>query len=203
MVRGRRKRASKKLIIEAAADLFSRKGFSGTRIDEIAERAGIGKGTIYDYFKSKEDLFFAVFEWFTGKIGEAATVNISALGGAASERLMALNDSLVGSWGDIRDMFSLFFEFWAASASSNMQDRFKESFRRIYGDFRNIVSSLIVEGIAMGEFSADVDPDSIAAALVGTWDCLFLQAWFDDEFDLVKTARNFLAVVINGMAVRK
>ena len=45
------------LIIHAAAEEFSRVGFEQTRIDMIAERAGIGKGTIYLYFDSKQDLF--------------------------------------------------------------------------------------------------------------------------------------------------
>jgi hypothetical protein len=40
----------------------------------------------------------------------------------------------------------------------------------------------------------------VAAALVGTWDALFLQAWFEDNFDPVKTARDFLEVVIKGLS---
>jgi AcrR family transcriptional regulator len=46
------------VIVRAAVDLFRDKGYDSTNIDDIVERAGIGKGTFYQYFKDKEDLFF-------------------------------------------------------------------------------------------------------------------------------------------------
>jgi len=91
-------------------------------------------------------------------------------------------------------------EFWAASASSHMRVRFKAAFRQVYEEFRGIVTSLIREGIERGEFRPDVKPASIAAALVGTWDALFLQAWFEENFDPVNIARNFLEIVIKGLS---
>jgi len=59
---------------------------------------------------------------------------------------------------------------------------------------------LIRAGIQRGEFRPDVNPESIAAALVGTWDALFLQAWFEKNFDPFTTARNFLEVVLKGLS---
>lgn len=47
----------KELIMEAGLKMFSQKGFHKTKIEEIALEAGIGKGTVYEYFKSKEQLF--------------------------------------------------------------------------------------------------------------------------------------------------
>jgi len=93
-------------------------------------------------------------------------------------------------------------EFWAASSSPQMQDRFKANFRSTYQKFRHIVKSLIQEGIERGEFRPDINPESVAAALVGTWDALFLQAWFEDDFDPVTIARDFLSVLINGLSRR-
>lgn len=48
-------------ILEAAAAVFSEKGFHAATVEEIAARAGIGKSTVYEYFESKEDLFREVF----------------------------------------------------------------------------------------------------------------------------------------------
>ncbi len=196
------KNEKKNQIIEAAAQIFAKNGFSGTIMAEIAHCAGIGKGTIYEYFKSKEELFFTVFEWYMKESGAAATVSIAALGGSASSRLMALSESLMASWLEMMDVYSLVMEFWAASASSSsqMRERFKEAFRRAYQEFRGIVASLIRDGIERGEFQSDVNPESIAAALVGAWDALFLQAWFEENFDPLTTARNFLEVVIKGLS---
>ena len=199
MIQLSRKEEKRALIIEAAAKVFARRGFAGTLMAEIAIEAGIGKGTLYEYFDSKENLFFAVFEWFVQATEAEAKVSISALGGSASERLDALSDSLMSSWAQMEDMYSLVMEFWSASASSQMRERFKQAFKNGYSDFRQIVSTLIRDGIERGEFQPQVDIDSVAAALVGTWDALLLQAWFDDDFNPLTAARGFMTVVINGL----
>ena len=188
-------------IVEAAARVFARNGYSKAVVADIAVEANIGKGTVYAYFKSKEDLFFAVFEWFQKKSETAATVGISALGGSASDRLKALNDALMGLWDEIKDVFVLVMEFWAASSSTQMRRRFKAAFKQLYDDYRRIVSAVIREGIISGEFRSDVKPEPVAAALVGTWDALFLQAWFDDGFDPAATAKDFLDTVLQGLSV--
>ena len=194
-----RKQNKRSLIIEAAARVFATRGYNSTLMAEIAAEAGIGKGTIYEYFSSKEDLFFSVFEWFVETTEAEAKVSISALGGSASERLKALNDALLRSWLDMLDMYSLVMEFWSASASSKMRQRFKQAFREGYRDFRQIVSALLRDGIEKGEFQPGVDAESVAAALVGAWDALLLQAWFDEGFDPLTTSQRFLAVLINGL----
>jgi AcrR family transcriptional regulator len=197
------KKEKRTQIIKAAAQVFAQKGYAGTVIAEIAACAGIGKGTVYEYFDSKEDLFFAVFEWYMEESGSAAMVSISALGGPASARLTTLSDSLMKTWSkEMKEAYSLVMEFWSASASSQMRQRFKDAFSQAYADFRGIVSSLIRDGIERGEFRPDIDPEPIAAALVGTWDALLLQAWFDPVFDPVDAAKHFMDVVISGLTRR-
>lgn len=58
--RRRRKDARPQELLDAALDLFVEKGFAGTRIEEVAARAGVSKGTLYLYFPSKEELLKAV-----------------------------------------------------------------------------------------------------------------------------------------------
>jgi AcrR family transcriptional regulator len=200
MVDEARKKEKGSLIIEAAARVFARNGFAGTLMADIAVEAGIGKGTIYEYFTSKEDLFFAVFEWFVHQSGAEAKIEITALGGSASERLWAMSESLLRYWFERRDLFTLAMEFWSASASSQMRRRFKSAFRQAYRDFRSIVAALLQEGIERGEFHPEVEVESVAAALVGTWDALLLQAWFDENFDPISTARSFWTALIRGLA---
>lgn len=187
-------------IIEAAARVFARKGYAKAVVAQIAIEANIGKGTVYEYFNSKEDLFFAVFEWFQHKTANAATVSVSYRSGGAADRLKILNDSLMGLREEIKDVFVLVMEFWAASSNRRMRQRFRAAFKQIYDDYRHIVCGLIQDGIDSGEFRPDVKPEPIAAALVGTWDALFLQAWFDDHFDPGATARDFLETIIRGLS---
>jgi AcrR family transcriptional regulator len=59
-LRQRRKQARPQELLNAALELFVEKGFSATRSDEVAHRAGVSKGTLYLYFPSKEELFKAV-----------------------------------------------------------------------------------------------------------------------------------------------
>lgn len=54
----------RQVIIDAAFKIFSDKGYHKAKMEEIAEEAGIGKGTIYSYFKNKQDLFDTMFLWF-------------------------------------------------------------------------------------------------------------------------------------------
>ena len=58
--RERRKEARPGELLAAALDLFVEKGFAATRSEEVAQRAGVSKGTLFLYFPTKEDLFKAV-----------------------------------------------------------------------------------------------------------------------------------------------
>jgi len=196
------KKDKRNRIIEAASKVFAEKGFSGASIAHIAVQAGIGKGTTYEYFNSKEDLFFAVFQWHVEQSSQIAMANIETRGGTATERLRVMNESLMNYFVNRMDIFSLVMEFWAASASSKNRERFKLAFRNTYKEFRGIVADLIRDGMDQGEFRPDVDVAAIAAAIVGTWDALFLQGWFDESFDIPDTGRKWMAVFIEGLSAK-
>ena len=69
--RERRKEARPGELLDAALSLFVEKGFAATRVEEVAARAGVSKGTLFLYFPSKEDLFKAVVrETIAGRFGE-------------------------------------------------------------------------------------------------------------------------------------
>lgn len=69
--RERRKEARPGELLAAALELFVEKGFAATRVEEVAKRAGVSKGTLFLYFSSKEELFKAVVrENISGRFGE-------------------------------------------------------------------------------------------------------------------------------------
>lgn len=74
-IRRRRKAERPAEILAAALDEFSARGFSAARLDDVARRAGVTKGTIYVYFPSKEDLFIATLK----AKSQALTDNLAAL----------------------------------------------------------------------------------------------------------------------------
>lgn len=85
--RERRKEARPGELLDAALDLFVEKGFAATRVEEVAARAGVSKGTLFLYFPSKEELFKAVVrETIAGRFGEW-NQELAAFQGSSAELL--------------------------------------------------------------------------------------------------------------------
>jgi AcrR family transcriptional regulator len=191
----------KQEIIRAASRVFAQKGYASTRMIEVAEAAGVGKGTIYEYFRSKEALFFAVFESMMAASAATLAQAGESVNGSFSLCMKTLSDSIIQSWLDQLDMYSLVMEFWSATASSPSRESFKAAFQAGYQDLRTAIGNLIRTAQQTGEVAMDIDADKVAAALIGTWDALLLQAWLDPEFDTLGTSRAFLDVVLRGLGV--
>lgn len=98
--RARRKDARPGELLDAALDLFVEKGFAATRAEEVAQRAGVSKGTLFLYFASKEDLF-----------KEVVRTNISSHYPAWHETLQAFS-------GSTPDMLRLCVQGWWASVGN-------------------------------------------------------------------------------------
>lgn len=82
--RERRKQARPGELLDAALNLFVEKGFTATRMEEVAQRAGVSKGTVFLYFPSKEELFKAVVrENISGRFEEWNTELLTYEGSAA------------------------------------------------------------------------------------------------------------------------
>ena len=83
---------TKEAIYEASVDVFSRAGYTGAAMDEIAVQAGVAKGTLYYHFKSKEELFLFVMQTGLGHlVSDAQEVLSKPL--APPDKLKALCDS--------------------------------------------------------------------------------------------------------------
>ena len=85
--RARRKEARPGELLDAALDLFVEKGFSATRVEEVAARAGVSKGTLFLYFESKEDLFKAVIRDNIANLFPAWNEEFKTFEGSSAEML--------------------------------------------------------------------------------------------------------------------
>jgi AcrR family transcriptional regulator len=189
----------KKTIVTAAISVFARKGYAAARMMDVAAAAGIGKGTIYEYFRSKEALFFAAFEYLMSQTGLQMEALAAVKTGSASRRLAAMAETVLAAWLPNLDIYGLVLEFWSATTTSPQRLRFKSAFQNAYTDFRRTVAALIQAGMDSGEFASRVDAGELAAALIGSWDALLLQAWLDPEFDPLAASRSHMAVVCRGL----
>ena len=81
----RRKEHRPTEILDAAVAVFAEKGFAAARMEDIAKRAGVTKGTIYLYFRSKEDVFKKLVRDSLGTTIAANAANAAAFDGPSSE----------------------------------------------------------------------------------------------------------------------
>ena len=198
-IREQNKEKKQQAILASALEIFAQKGYAQAKIINIARSANVGKGTIYEYYRSKEDLFFGVFEWYVQDLAGHCIVDASRLGGNAADRLYTLMDSLFSAALKQVDSFAVFFEFWAAAGNPNLRDRFRTSLLSMYDTFRILIAKLVKEGKESGIFNADTDEKAVAAGLVGAMDGMMLQAWMERDFDAHRAATQFFNIVIQGI----
>ena len=98
----RRKDARAPEILDAALALFAEKGFAACRMDDIARRAGISKGTIYLYFESKEAVFKALAQRAIGERIAAISGQLQAYEGSTPD-LLRMVLTMIGSIASVSD----------------------------------------------------------------------------------------------------
>ncbi len=196
------RKAKSGALLRAAAEVFAEQGYQATTMDAIAERAGTGKGTIYEYFRNKQELFFGVFEDYIASMERLARASAGPAGATAAAQIRQAIHTVLEMGAGERDLFPLVFEFWSASASPERQTRVATLFRDSYATFRKLIAGQIRKGQRNGEFDRKADASGIAAVLVGSLDGLFLQAWFDPSLDPVAMGDGFVTVVLRGLAAR-
>ena len=151
MSRDQKKAESRRRILEAARDVFFRDGFMRANLDEMAEKAGVAKGTLYRYFESKADLYVAVlmnnYEIFQRQLGKAGEVGDTAL-----DRVRSIATFYFAHWLDHPDYFQI---FWAVDNESVIGDLPREVIEKVGGFWEqnlNVTHAALVAGVESGEF---------------------------------------------------
>jgi AcrR family transcriptional regulator len=92
----RRREQTRNALLDAAAEVFARRGFAGASLDEIAETAGFTRGAIYKHFDDKEDLFFALMDRLNERSLEKFDHRFQLSGNAVRDV-----DAIVGMWKEL------------------------------------------------------------------------------------------------------
>jgi AcrR family transcriptional regulator len=184
-------------ILAAALSCFTRKGYDGTTMDDIAAELPFSKGLLYYYFKSKRELFLALLQhWATTSVQNWEALLSSEDDPTASlRRSAAFATQLLTSSADL---VRVEMEFWG---QLGREQDVREAFRDIFAQFRHQLAAVIREGIAAGQFRR-VNAHALAAALVGMYDGLALQAVVQpDAFDWAQVGETIVEVVLDGLSV--
>jgi AcrR family transcriptional regulator len=200
--RRRRKAERPREILEAAFEEFSRNGYAATALDQVAERAGVTKGTIYVYFESKEHLFISMVREVTNVTLDVVQDMFKRHEGSTADLLRAqfsfIYEHIVEDRRRREVVRMLIAE---ASRFPALADRYHEEIHRPCLD---LLKQAIQRGIDRGEIRncAVIDcPQVIIApiALVDLWMILYdnrqpldLKAYFNAHLDMV----------LNGLLVK-
>ncbi|NMG73921.1 TetR/AcrR family transcriptional regulator [Aromatoleum diolicum] len=168
--RRRRKEARPQELTAAALALFVEKGFAATRLDEIAARAGVSKGTLYLYFDSKEALFKAVIQEGVVPAIEAG----EALLDAHDDPVVLLRAILLGWWERIGNTELGGIPKLMMSEARNFPEVAVFYDQAVIQRGLGLVRAAISRGIARGVFRA-VDLDTIGPVLIAP--LLHLALW--------------------------
>ena len=149
--RGRRKEARPGELVAAALDLFVEKGFAATRAEEVAARAGVSKGTLFLYFRTKEDLFKAVIQENIAKVLLEGQQELGSFTGSTSEMVHYMMMSWWERYGATK---ASGITKLMMSESSNFPQLALFYQERVVTPVRVLISRVIQRGIDSGEFRA-------------------------------------------------
>ena len=157
-------------MLEAAVDKFAQYGAESTTMQEIAQEAGVGKGTLYRYFDNKEDLISSLIETGITELIDQVQEAVADLT-SPIEKLEEVIITQLEFYNSNRS-FSKFLtrEIWG------YKDKFEQNIQKIRSNYTVIVEEIIKQGINNGDFK-DVNTETAATSLIGMVNITALH-WF-------------------------
>jgi AcrR family transcriptional regulator len=164
--------ASKGAILEAAQEVFVRRGYHGAGVEEIARRAGVAKGTVFLHFKNKENLLFTLVQHRLEKIGDLY-VRTARPGMSAHDLLVEM--TAVERWlkGGITDITRTVLSMWSG-LPSGLRSRMQTLLRDHYKLYRRRIAALLAEHLGADHVDG-VSVDDLATALMAATDGLVIR----------------------------
>ena len=190
----KRKRPKYQQIIEAAVKVIAKNGYHGSQVSKIAKEAGVADGTIYLYFKNKEDVLVSVFKEKMGQFIEQIA-KATAAQPDAEQKLKVLIDMHFSQLEQNPDMAIVTqLELRQSDLSLRMQ------INNVLKAYLNVIDKVIAEGIEEKRFRVDINPTLIRQMIFGTLDEV-VTSWVmnDRKYDLTSQAEAVHDFLINGL----
>lgn len=185
-------------IVQAAVRVFARQGVGKTRMVEIAEAAGIGKGTIYEYFSSKEELLVAAFHAFIGEAGRTIETKVGNTVDPMDQLRAYFEGWIVLLDSDFMQFADIMLDMWAQGLRLQEGD---ETFHlgAMYSQYRVQIMAILDAGIRQGCFKS-VNTIITSSIIIGTLDGLLLQ-WIMDKnlYQLKEAIVQLSDIMIQGL----
>lgn len=170
-------------IIQTAERLFLEKGFEKTTVQDIAERMGVAKGTIYHYFKSKDELVDHLLQRYSDRLIHVMEMT------ARNSQLDAVHkiEQMAKSF--------IYFEGWNSDLMRYIHQDVRLVLNHLFeircnNDIKPLVQSVIEEGVEAGLFNVEF-PKQTAFMIVAVFDCIFDDSSFFEP-DVLAAMEDFL-----------
>ena len=176
------KEEKKLAILKAALECFSQKGYHATSVDDVVNYTNLSKGSIYNYFSSKEEMFISLI---TRQTEETMHKLQNALQEFQSptEKLKYLVNLDIPFRENKRKMMRVMIEFWTYSADNEQtKDIMVKRFQKII----DLTKGIFEEGKAKGEFRKDLDAEVGASMYWGLHDGIWVHSLVLDDPKLVE-----------------
>ena len=193
-----KKDIKKQFIIQSAIGVFSQNGFQNSSISEIAQKANVAEGTIYQYFKNKEDLFFSIPIEKTKEFCRELDLHLEGIDGALNK---------------IRKFIWYYLHFFKMnpeySRTLMLEMRVSKNFVKTttyksFKNFTNKILEIIKEGQEEGVIRKDVNIYLIRQLLLGILEHIVTR-WLlkGEKYDLFKHYNEVSRLVIHGISCPK
>ena len=175
-------------IINAAIEVFAKQGLDKGKIADIAKVAGIGKGTVYEYFISKDEIFNAIEETFIFQsIDQLKTLSTSKK--SPTDKLEEILQYSINMHTDMGEAALIIAELWAQHSRGQLHGHNESVFADMYNDFFDIILQVLADGVETGEFR-EMNKDGITALLLAFIDGVIWQSVIfkdNQQFTIRKT----------------
>src|SRR5215469_16321238 len=169
-------------LMDAAMAAFCRKGLADCRMSDIADAAGLARGTAYLYFKSKEQLMISMYKLYSKRMLEKQKAVIAQAGNLTARQLLVRAcEACLQSAIAHRRTFSLWFQFLAMGSSPSLGKAVRHTLAETYRGHSAYFEELVEKGKRTGEFRKDVNTRAVAAAVVGLLEGLMIRQYADAE----------------------
>lgn len=184
-------------ILKAATQVFARHGFFQAQVADVARAAGVAAGTVYLYFRSKDDLLVSLFERTMKEAIAEGRLALAAVQ-APRDRLATIARLHLERLGRDRDLAVVF------QVELRQSTKFMEQFSSTHlRDYLGLIRDTISAGQAAGDFRGDLNPTLAAKIFFGAIDEMATNWMLSRRrYSLAAQADTIVDVFINGVAPR-
>ncbi len=189
----------KSQIIQAAEEVFTKKGFDEARMDDIAEQTGLSKGALYLYFKSKDDVILAILDrMFRLEFRQLEGLKLDE--GGAVDAMWRLTEIVAKDVTAFLRLAPIVYSFLALAFRNRSVQRALKNYINRYID---LMVPVIERGVASGEFRS-VDARDVAVAAGAVVEGTLLLWVYDHELvDPARHIRSGMKLLLEGVQARQ